>query len=70
MGLYIKLAELPVLRTDLKVFLPLYFFSLSWQLEFEDQTPYASWVVSIAAPCMHMSVHIAWVAHSKANPMA
>ncbi len=52
----ILLAEVPVLRTDLKVFLPLYFFSLSWQLEFEDQPPYASWVAYHDHRAMHAHV--------------
>ncbi len=46
--MYIILAELPVLCTDLKVFLPLHFFSLSWQLEFEDQLSHSSWVATHA----------------------
>ncbi len=50
------LAELPVLRTDLKVFLPLYFFSLSRQLEFEDQPPYTFWVASRNRRAMHAHV--------------
>ncbi len=47
-----------VLRTDLKVFFPLYFFSLSWQLEFEDQPPYASWVASRDRRAMHAHVSL------------
>ncbi len=49
----IALAELPVLRTDLKVFHPLNFFSLSWQLGFEDQPP---WVASRDRRAMHAHV--------------
>ncbi len=44
------IAELPILHTDLKVFLPL---SLSWQLEFEDQPP---WVASRDRRAMHAHV--------------
>ncbi len=71
-GSYIPvLAELPVLRTDLKVFLPLYFFSLSWQLELRtNRHMLFGSHLAITAPCMHTSVHISWVARSKAHPMA
>ncbi len=67
---HVKLAELPVLRTDFKVFLSLYFFSLSWQLEFEDQPPYASWVASRDRRAMHATpIHIAWAARSNVHPI-